>query len=178
MTREPIDIIVGIHGIFGGVTRRMWLVDFARHLAWAQIERESQGARLLMREYKAGPFPLWNRLVKNPMVARSYVRDILRELDAWRSKGREPRLHFLTHSNGACIAAMTMDMLAAEGVRTESALMIAAALDSRPERSGLLELHQSGFLGRAIAWWSEADRIIAPLQRRPGPYGSLGARGW
>ena len=92
--------------------------------------------------------------------------------------GDPPRIDLIGHSNGCCIIVDAVRRLAKRGVRVDTVVLIGAAVNASPERTGLLGLVRSGMLRQAIAWWSPQDGVVgmpAPLR---WPYGNLGRTGW
>lgn len=164
-----MDLIIGIHGILAGVTRRDAMLEFSFH-----ARRKRPGAHVLRREYRAGPFPWLNKIWTNPRAAKGIAASAIR---AMRALKEVERVYLLTHSNGACVGTLVMQRLAGAGIRTEACVMIASALQSDIRENGLSRLVDSGKLGKAVVWHSAGDRVIKPLESLPGPYGSHGARG-
>ena len=60
-------IIVLAHGILTRQTVASWPDQFH---SWLELELHGANANVLKKEYIAGPFPLWNVLVKNRLLAR------------------------------------------------------------------------------------------------------------
>lgn len=163
--------VVAIHGILTGLTSPSWATDFA---PWAESRHPL--VRAQAHRYAAGPFPLWNHAWTNPRQAKAAamrLREAMRHDPPLRT-----RIHLVAHSNGAKIAVSVAKLLAREGVRTETLVLVGAALHSDVRRNGLEKLVESGEVGRCVAFCSREDLVVAPLQRVPGFYGSLGARGW
>jgi len=164
-----VDLFIAIHGILGGVTRRDALLDFSVHVKRLEIP-----AFVMRREYKAGPFPLVNRYWTNPRVAKGFAASAISIIE---ELGNVHRIFAVTHSNGGNVGVMFMREMSAAGHRVNGCVMIASATHSDASKNGLLDLHMNHGLDRAVVYWSDQDRVIAPRQSYPGPYGSHGARG-
>jgi hypothetical protein len=178
-------IIVAIHGILSGQTDPSWPDHFD---AWVHRRGPAGSARVLKKEYVAGPFPRWNHLVLNPRLAAGLANELI--LLAGNSS--EP-IWFLAHSNGANIALLTAGRLIARGTQVAGLLLTGAACPADIERNRVRRWLAGGQLRRAIAFCSREDRVLPGV--RPGagvlsrcasllwsglawPYGALGRTGW
>lgn len=163
-----MHLVTLIHGIRTGLTSRSWPQHLAAYLA------PMPGVSTEAVYYEAGPLPVWNTVFKNPKLARALAGRILTRRDY------DPTLRhsIVAHSNGTHIATLLMKELAADGLRTDTAILTGAAIHSEPEKNGLADLVRSNHLGRAIAYSSDGDGVVRHLQKIPGFYGSLGARGF
>ena len=164
-----VDLFIAIHGILGGVTRRDALLDFSVH-----VQRLEIPAFVMRREYRAGPLPFVNRHWTNPRAAKGFAAAAILAIE---ELGNVRRIFVVTHSNGGNIGVMVMREMSAAGHRVNGCVLIASATHSDVRVNGLLDLTANHGLERAVVYWSDQDRIIAPRQSYPGPYGSHGARG-
>lgn len=160
------------HGILQELTDPSWHEDFELHLA-----RRFSNVRAESESYKAGLIPPWNLWVKNPPIAKALARRSANFHRALTGIGDEVRISIVAHSNGTNISALQAKLLAKKNVRVETLILIGSALASDIDRSGLRRLVRDGFVGRVIAYCSEADWFIDLLEGFPGFYGSLGSRG-
>lgn len=124
--------------------------------------------------YRTGAIPPWNLWVANPHVARVLASTIVARM----KEARCDSLHIVGHSNGTNIAVNLAQRLRRLGVGVDTLILIASALHSDIGTSGLSELIAGGWVRRAVAYCSPEDSVIAPLQRFPGFYGSLGTKGF
>ncbi len=186
-----MKLIAAIHGILTGQTEPSWPDRFD---AW--FFRRAPEIKVLKKEYRAGPFPRWNCLVKDPWLARSLANEI--ELFLQPRSGSRPGLWMIAHSNGAVIALLTARLLIERGFRIEGIILSGAACESDIESNGILEWQGRGMLGVAIAYSSREDKVLDPMVSDPAscrsgflgrigrwfwgkllwPYGSLGCTGW
>lgn len=162
-------LIILIHGIRTGRTSLSWPKHFTGYVGGLpDVTTEAI-------YYSAGPFSIWNNLVKNPRLAHELASRI--ETRMLYDHGRQ--IHIVAHSNGADIAELTMQRLARLGIRTATAILTGAAIHSDVVKSGLDALITEGWLGRAIAYSSPDDGVTRPaLEVIPGFYGALGSRGF
>jgi hypothetical protein len=156
-----MKIVVAIHGILTGQTSASWPDKL--DAAWCNR------VKVLKKEYRAGPFPLWNVLWKNPRLAIALANEI--ELF------KHAEIYFVSHSNGTDIALRTIKTLAIRGIPTAGALFIGSVLPSDVRKSGILELVQLAYLRRAVAWASDGDEAITWGRHSLG-YGGLGREGF
>lgn len=70
-----------------------------------------------------------------------------------------------------------VEYLAKAGIVTDTLVMVASALHSDIAKSGIQRLVNDGKLQKVVVYCSPDDRVIRNLQKLPGAYGSLGARG-
>ena len=66
-----LSLVISIHGILTRQTVADWPDRFDAWCAHQQVD-----ARVLKKEYIAGPFPLWNVLVKNRLLARGLAAEV------------------------------------------------------------------------------------------------------
>lgn len=165
----PRHLIILIHGIRTKRTSASWPKHFAGAVAGLP------GVSTEAIYYPAGPFPIWNNLVKNPRLAK----DLVSRVETRLLYDAGTKVHFVAHSNGGPIAVLAIQRLAALGIRTETAILTGAANDSDVESSGLADLVGSGWLRRAFAYCSPDDAVTRPwLEWIPGFYGALGSLGF
>lgn len=166
---SPRHLILLIHGIMTKRTSQSWPKHFTGYTA------ALPGVVTDAIYYETGPFPVWNNVVKNPRLARELVSRI----EARHHYDAGQKIHIIAHSNGGVIATHTMRRLAALGIRTETAILTGAAINSDVDRSGLSTLIAAGWLGRAIAYSSPDDAVTrGSLEWVPGFYGALGSKGF
>jgi pimeloyl-ACP methyl ester carboxylesterase len=169
MELPPRHLILLIHGILTGRTSQSWPKHFTGYTG------PLPGVVTDAIYYETGPFPIWNNVVKNPRLARELVSRI----EARHHYDAGQKIHIVAHSNGGVIAMHTMRRLAALGIRTETAILTGAAINSDVDRSGLSTLIADGWLGRAIAYSSPDDAVTrGSLEWVPGFYGALGSKGF
>lgn len=163
----PTDLITLIHGIRTKKTDPSWPKHFTGYvLPLPAVKTEAI-------YYETGPFPVWNNTVRNPRLARELASRI-----EMRAKYGTFRHHVVAHSNGTNVAVLLMRRLAKAGIRTQTAVLTGSALHSDVEKNGLADLVARGYLDRAVAYISPDDFVVGHLQKIPGFYGSLGARGF
>ncbi len=167
MTATPH--ILAIHGINTGLTNPSWPWHFA-----AFVDRVGLAAHVETEHYKAGPWPRLNKFIVNPPVAKALANRVLLRREIL---GPAP-VHLLAHSNGGVVALSVVKRLAEGGVPVETLVLVGSAIDSDVRKTGLAGLVADGRLNKAVALCSPDDRVIRHLQRFPGAYGSLGARGF
>lgn len=166
-------LIIAINGILTRQTVAAWPDRFD---AWC--ERERVEAKVLKKEYIAGPFPLWNTLVRNWLIARGLAAEIELFCDQHpASSTQHLDLHFIAHSNGTDVALKTIRLLADRGIPTATFIAIGSVLKSDIVRSRVLDLLHEGDLGRAVAYSSPNDLAIKWGRWSLG-YGGLGREGW
>lgn len=161
--RRPLVVL--IHGILARQTTPGWPNRLEQWL-W----KKPTTFECITRRYAAGPLPMWNVFFKNRYLALALAND----LEPFLQDGAE--LNFVTHSNGADVAVKAMKILAKRGYKTNTAIFVGAAISCDIGRSGLYELHQTGFLKRAFAYCSQTD--LALRFRVTWPYGHLGRVGF
>lgn len=166
---SPQAHLLAIHGINTDLVEAAWPWQFA-----AFVDRCRIDAHVETEHYKAGPHPRWNQYIVNPRIAKALANRVLMRREIL---GPAP-VHIVAHSNGGVVAVKVAQRLAKAGVRVETLVLIAAAIHSDIEWSGLKALSDSGMLGKAVACYSPVDPVIKHLQTFPGAYGSLGARGF
>lgn len=168
----PHYLFILCHGILTGRTNSNWTHHFA---SW--VTANDLPIHVNSDHYPAGPFPWWNNVVKNPRLARGVVNIAL---DTYRaiSVSGPPRVVLWGHSNGSNIAALALGGLIEAGIPVYGVLFTGSALHSDIGKNGIKEALDSGMLKKAVAYCSEDDKVVRPLQWLPGAYGSLGTRGW
>jgi hypothetical protein len=159
-------VICAVHGILTGTQEASWCDAFDAY-AWKQ----DPSARVLRKEYMAGPLPIWNCCYRNPRLARSLVA----EVEQFLARGCS-RVCFVGHSNGCEVALRAARILIDNKVPVFSMVLIAGACESDVLRSGVFDWVSDGFLYRATAVSSRADAVLA--SRLIWPYGRLGYTGW
>ena len=137
-------LVVAIHGILTGQTNASW--PDRLDAAW------SDSVKVLKKEYRAGPLPLFNTYVENRRLAKALCSELV--------LFRDRELYFVSHSNGTDVALKTIKLLTGCGIKTAGAVFIGSVLDPDIQRSGIRELVDSGMLERAVAWSSEDDQVI------------------
>lgn len=163
-----LPLIIAINGILTGQASLSWPDRFD---AWCECEQVR--AKVLKKEYLAGPFPLWNVHVKNRILARG----IAEEVDLLC--GKEPRdIHFVAHSNGTDIALKAVQCLAHRFNRNTRTLVVLGSV-LRPEltRNGVAGLLSGWHLNRAVCYWSAHDLALR-FGRWSLGYSDLGRSGW
>lgn len=162
-------LIVAVHGILTSQTDASWPDLFD---AW--MYRRDPLSRVLKKEYRAGPFPKWNCLFKDPKLAKSICSEVA-QFDA------ELPLWIVAHSNGAVIALQVMRRLIEAGRHIDGCILVGAACSSDVEETGVYDWVNRGQLGEAWAFSSAQDGVVNTrgLWRwLKWPYGSLGRDGW
>jgi pimeloyl-ACP methyl ester carboxylesterase len=180
-------IVVAIHGILTRQTDPSWP---DRLDAW--LFAKDPQVRVLKKEYAAGPWPLWNCLVKD----RGLAAGLANELELFVKSGGDdlPPIWVVAHSNGAVIALLTMKRLIAHGAWVGGFIFAGAACQADVNRTGVAEWLRAGQLGCAVAFCSPQDRVLAGDAQAEGtffercrawiwgkflwPYGCLGRTGW
>ncbi len=180
-------IVVAIHGILTRQTDASWPDRFD---AW--MYEQDPEVRVLKKEYRAGPWPVWNCLVKDRYLAAGLAN----ELELFVPPGRRdlPPIWVVAHSNGAVIALLTMRRLIARGVWIGGLIFAGAACEGDVERNGVAGWVRGGRMGCAVAFCSREDWVLAGDARAGGtwrgrllawlwgrliwPYGCLGRTGW
>jgi len=199
-------IIAAIHGIMTNQTDPSWPDKFD---AW-MYERDPE-VKVLKKEYRAGPFPHWNCWLKDPLLASSLANEIELLLGLPLRSGERagvrcsanstlqrfnasPPVWFVAHSNGAVIALLTAKALIERGHYVGGLILTGAACEADIHKNQIVELYSRLFLGAAIAYSSEDDRVVDGDARAPAPffahvrawlwgklmspYGCLGRTGW
>lgn len=174
-----------IHGIHEGLTDPGWTGALKARLALSGVPVVVE-----TEKYQATALPWWNVYLKNPRYAKHHanlIDDFSRKYTLNRLPGSAGesgvqlpsfKVHLIAHSNGTDIALKTVLRLAAMGIRTETLILVSAAVHSDVERSKLARVIESGHLRRAIAYCNDSDVVIGGLQWIPGGYGSLGTLGF
>lgn len=173
-------LIAAIHGILTGQTDASWPDRFD---AWAF--RHFARARVIKKEYAAGPFPRWNCRQLNPRHAHALANE-LELFGGDPSATDRTDLWFVAHSNGAAIALETARLLIDRGRVVTGLILTGAACEADIARNGLLDWALAGRLHAAIAGCCRQDRVLGgpvPALRRLwgrliAPYGQLGITGW
>ena len=196
-TPAPKIILAALPGILTGPVTASWPDELD---AWL-FERDSS-IKVLKKEYVAGPLPLWNCWVKDPLLARSLVNEILLFHPGGLPPGvvasatnTLPSIWLVAHSNGAVIALRATKMLLARGCQVDGMILIGAACEPDVRRNGVLAAARAGQLGAAWAYCSAEDEVLdgAPNPHSNNwltrvrewfwgklifPYGCLGHTGW
>jgi len=163
-------LIIAVHGILTGETSAAWQDRF-KHFVWLRgVGACGGGVDVQNREYKAGPFPMWNVFVKNHFLASALADFVL----DYAEDGAD--ISFLAHSNGADVALKTIKALARENLATRALVCIAGAIQSDVMRTGIADLIHDGKLGRAVAYCSHSDEALRLAAI--WPYGHLGRDGF
>jgi pimeloyl-ACP methyl ester carboxylesterase len=165
-----------IHGINTRKTPPAWPWVYR---AW--LTRNHPVVSATAQHYVAGPVPPWNIWVTNPREADTlahYVRLVAPNATDEPAEAANFKHSIVAHSNGACIAVLLAQKLAAQGIRTHKLILVGAAIHSDVERSGLEDLLARGFLDQVICYCTPDDKVVRRLQLVPGFYGSLGSRGF
>jgi len=153
-------VIVAIHGILTRTTSPSWPDHLDAFLTDCKVER---------RDYFAGPFPIFETFLWNRIRARELADEVCL-LDP------KMTVHFVGHSNGCDIALKTIKILASRGRHVYTMILTGSVSDPDVEKSGVMQLIESGALGRAYAYCGDRDLPLAlPLK---WPYKDLGRRGW
>jgi len=143
--------------------------------AWC--ERNGVNAHVEKKEYVAGPFPLFNTLIKNRWLAAGLVAELLQFGD-----GEDmiyPDISFVAHSNGTDIALRAVKALAARGVRTKTMILVGSVVEPDLWKNGVGDLLRSGMLGQAFAYSSRQDSALGIERWLPWcAYKNLGVVGW
>jgi hypothetical protein len=179
-------IIAAIHGIMTRQTVASWVDRFD---AWCYAQSTVSGQwapHVVKKEYIALPLPAFNVYAKNWFKARGLAAEIEGMVNAaghvLRGEVRpedQPRIHFVSHSNGTDIALKTIRMLARRGIKTESTIFVGSVLRAGIERNGVMRLIGEGSLQRAYAYCSWRDGALAVPRLLPiCAYGHLGITGW
>ncbi len=163
-----MHLLYAIHGILTRQTRADWPDQFD---AWCAAQ--AVPARVEKREYMAGPFPWWNRHVRNPRLARACVAEIA---EFKRARIGAVRPSFVAHSNGTDVALLAVQQLAERNIATDTLIVIGSVLHADVERNGVASLVRAGWLRRAVAYCSTSDGAISVGQF--STYGALGITGW
>ena len=160
-----------IHGIRTKATRRIW-IQMLR--IWLYI-KYGMALYIITEKYKAGPFSVRNHLSVNPYQAASLFEECEIALEMF---GEGVGLNFVSHSNGTNVTLGALKLLAEQGIPVRNVVLIGSAINSDVERSGILELVNSGAVQKVTCFVSEKDRVVGWLEKIPFFYGSLGAKGF
>ncbi len=136
-------LLIAIHGILTGQTDASWPSKLA---AW--VAQWAPQVKVLTEEYWAGPFPRWNCLVKDPLVARRLTARVEEILSSAESGGSPP-IWLVAHSNGAVIALLVCKRLISRGHQVGGVILTGAACQAELRRNGVMEWWSGGVLGRA-----------------------------
>src|SRR5436190_823500 len=151
-----MKLLVAIHGILTNQTDASWPDKLD---AWMFTRHPD--IKVIKKEYRAGPFPRWNCLVKDPAIARSLANELELFLDRpFLDPGPQPELWFVAHSNGAVIALLTAQILAQRGYSISGVILTGAACEADIASDGILELLGRGARGAAIAYSSQDDQVL------------------
>lgn len=161
--------VLAIHGIREGLLDPAWPYALTAHAIKSGVN-----VHVETEHYRATATPRWNKYVINPKMAKAFAARVI----ARREVLGKSAVHIVAHSNGTNIAALVAQRLAAVGIHVDTMVLIASALHSDVEKSGLLDLVDEGWVQQCVAYISPDDVVIKHLQSLPGAYGSLGARGF
>lgn len=164
-----MKLIVAIHGILTSQTSLDWpdALD-----AWCALH--APDVKVLKKEYRAGPLPLWNTHWTNPRLARGLAAEIEAFADEF---GAALEIHFVAHSNGTDVALQTIKALAARDIDTRTFIALGSILPADIARNGIARLMANEHLDRAVAYVSADDEAVHAAAFSIG-YGSLGRTGW
>lgn len=156
-------VVIAVNGILTPTNAPSWPDYLDAFLEDCKVER---------RDYFAGPFPIWNVFVKNRYLAHELAAEITLVADRWPTLP----INFVAHSNGSDIALKAINLLARQGLKVSTAILVGSVTDPDVERSGVRKLIHAGMLGRAFAYCGDRDRALGiPLK---WPYRNLGICGW
>lgn len=175
-------LVAATHGILTGHTNPDWPTQFE---AW--LLRRDPEVHVIKRQYWAGPFPRWNCWVKDPLIAKGLVNEIM--LGAHYGP-----VWLVAHSNGAVITLLAMRELVRRGCPVAGIILTGAAVEADIQKSGVVGWWSHFQLDRAIAYSSHEDEVVdgdpsaatawyGKLRdwawgRLMWPYGCLGRTGW
>ena len=167
-------IVAAIHGIMTKQTTVSWPDKLA---SW--MWKRDPGVLVIKKEYRAGPFPKFNCLLKDPVIARGLAAEII---DACSERAGCP-VWLVAHSNGAVIALKTAKILIDRGYRIDGLILTGAACEADVEKNGVAQWLRDGSLGRAVAFCADDDAVLGLVGNRfarllAWPYGDLGRVGW
>jgi len=184
-------LVAALHGIMNGGTAPTWPVAFERFM----LNRDPE-VHVVTRHYFELPFPRIN-WIKNRWLARQLTNELallLGKPETTGQGGSAPGLWFVGHSNGTVIAWLTAKALIARGYTIGGMILTGAALEAHFDKNRITEWVCSGHLGRAVAYSSKDDAVVAgdahcvkPLVWKlrdfiwgaaMWPYGCLGRSGW
>ena len=177
-------IVIALHGILTKETDPSWPDRFED---WALLHDE--GLHVRKRKYFELPFPRINWF-KNRWLARSLAAELLLAAQ----EDPEWSIWFVAHSNGTCLAWLTVKRLIESGVKVGGMILTGSALEAEVRRNQVLTWCAQGKLGCAISYsspddlvtggdprvattWREAVRDFV-WGRLMWPYGCLGRTGW
>lgn len=95
-----LPIVIAIHGILTRQTVADWPDEFD---AWC--DRQGVAAKVLKKEYTAGPFPWWNVQVENRLLARGLAAEIELFYDRTAAVSQTSRSESNTQGDGNVAAA-------------------------------------------------------------------------
>src|SRR6185503_644947 len=159
-----MKLLVAIHGILTNQTDASWPDKLD---AWMFTRHPD--IKVIKKEYRAGPFPRWNCLVKDPAIAKSLANEVELFLapSSLSSLPSPVPLWFVAHSNGAIIALLTAQILAQRGYTISGLILTGAACQADIAKNGVLELLGRGALGAAIAYSVQDDQVLPGNSRSP-----------
>lgn len=161
-------VLAAMHGILTSDKRPTWPWELQRLASEVAPE-----VLVLAEHYWAFPFPRINYW-KNISLAKSLAN----RLTLYAEKGCE--LHLVGHSNGGVIVTRAARILERRGIRVDSLLLIAPAIFSDVERSGIAELEcdvtcwfdrDDPMFRSSVDWLQPVHDILM------WPYGTAGAHG-
>lgn len=167
-------IVAAIHGIMTSQTSTSWPDKLA---SW--MWKRDPGVLVIKKEYRAGPSPKINCLLKDPVIARGLAAEII---DACEERPGCP-VWIVAHSNGAVIALKTARILISRGYDIAGLILTGAACEADVNKSGVAQWLRDGSLGRAVAFCADDDAVLGVVGNRfarllAWPYGDLGRVGW
>ena len=192
-------LIVALHGILTGQINPSWPDRFD-----ALLFARAPQFKVIKKEYRAGPFPRGNCLVRSPRLSHGLAEEVALFLPGRTpADGASSPIWFVAHSNGAIIALQTARRLIERGCGIGGIILLGAACPADIERNSVLEWLRQGKLGTAIAFCTRTDRVLARFGTSAGstgrsqagrslvqaiarrlwsaliwPYGGLGSTGW
>jgi pimeloyl-ACP methyl ester carboxylesterase len=151
-------IVAALHGILTNQTDPSWPDKLD---AW--LFHHDPDIKVLKKEYSAGPFPLWNCLIKDPQLARALANELellLQQSPNDQQEQEPPALWFVAHSNGAVIALLTARLLIEKGYRITGLILTGAALEADIHKNEIYEWYCEDDIGAAIAYSSLDDLVL------------------
>ncbi len=165
-----MKFVAAIHGILTRRTDPAWPWLLQAHAVRGRLPMVVQA-----EHYWAGPFPRLNTWFVNPRLARAFAKRLA--LLGNDGGPDDVPVSVVGHSNGANIAVDLAWELRDRGQPVDELVLVAGAVECDVAESGLLELVDCGAVGRVVAYCSQHDKVVRPLELFRGGYGSLGACG-
>ncbi len=160
------------HGIRQKRTRPGWIHDY-KVLTYRQFGPSA--VHVDTEKYQAGANPIWNHLKVNPEQSRSMLVEYYGVVNAFPGCDKADAV---AHSNGCNVTIGGIQLAAEQGQKFGTVILIGGAIHSDIEKSGVLQLVESGAVEKFIAYVSPDDRVIRRLEDIPYFYGSLGSKGF